>query len=79
VHRNPFEYLAQLTAQIDSPPLRIAHCIRDLAYGDESRADDLEAMVKSNDPQYREIFERCLWIPTAEEKKKEQTAKKRKK
>ena len=74
-----FEHLAQLTQNIDAPPIRIAHCIRDLAYGDESRADDLVAMVKSDDPRYREIFERCLWIPTAEEKKKEQASKKQKK
>lgn len=65
-----FEHLAQLTQNIDAPPLRIAHCIRDLAYGDKSRANDLAAMVNSNDPRYREIFERCLWIPTEEEKKK---------
>jgi hypothetical protein len=74
-----FERLARLTQNNDAPPLRIAHCIRDLAYGDESRADDLVSMVKSNDPQYREIFERCLWLPTAEEKKKEKAPKKRKK
>jgi hypothetical protein len=74
-----FEHLAQSTQNNDEPPLRIAHYIRDLAYGDESQADDLVSIVKSNDPQYREIFERCLWVPTAEEKKKEQAPKKRKK
>ena len=46
-HNSPeesnFKGLAQITVNIDKPPLRIAHCIRDLAYGDESRADDLEA------------------------------------
>ena len=45
----------------DEPPLRIAHCIRDLAYGDESRTDDLVTMVQSSDPAYKEIFERCYW------------------
>lgn len=66
-----FDELARVTHDIDSPPLRIAHCIRDLAYGDESRADDLAAMVKSEDPAYREIFERCYWRLTPEEEKRE--------
>ena len=52
---------------MDAPPLRIAHCIRDLAYGDESRTDDLIAMVKSDDPHYRVIFEACLWRLTPRE------------
>ena len=56
-----FVNIARLTKDIDAPPLRIAHCIRDLAYGDESRTDDLVAMVKSDDPVYKDIFERCLW------------------
>ena len=65
-----FGRLAELTRQMDAPPLRIAHCIRDLAYGDKSRTDDLVAMVKSDDPQYREIFESCLWRLTSEEESK---------
>ncbi|MHC1624363.1 MAG: hypothetical protein ACXQTR_07255 [Candidatus Methanospirareceae archaeon] len=56
---------------MDDPPLRIAHCIRDLAYGDESRTADLISMVKSNNPEYRAIFEACLWRPTPEEEAKE--------
>ncbi|MDQ3813433.1 MAG: hypothetical protein M3347_05725, partial [Armatimonadota bacterium] len=66
-HETLFGRLAELTRDIDAPPLRIAHCIRDLAYGDESRTDDLVAMVQSDDPAYRTIFERCYWRPTAEE------------
>ena len=66
-HNSPeeslFKRLAQLTAASDEPPLRIAHCIRDLAYGNESRIDDLKTMVKSKDPRYHEIFDRCLWLP----------------
>jgi len=62
-----FGRLAELTRQMDAPPLRIAHCIRDLAYGDKSRMDDLVAMVKSDDTQYRVIFEACLWRLTPEE------------
>ncbi len=68
-HKDPlFDRLADLTRAIDAPPLRIAHCIRDLAYGNESRTEDLVAMVKSDDPGYREIFERCHWILTDKEK-----------
>ena len=58
-----FAHLADLTREIDAPPLRIAHCIRDLAYGDESRTEDLKAMVNSHDPQYRKIFETVYWRP----------------
>ena len=39
----------------------VAHCICDLAYGDESRIKDLKAMVNSDDPQYRKIFETVYW------------------
>jgi len=56
-----FGDLVELTRGKDVPQLRIAHCIRDLAYGDESRADDLVSMVQSDDPEYRSIFETCLW------------------
>lgn len=66
-----FSHLADLTREMDDPPLRIAHCIRDLAYGDESRIDDLIAMVGSDDPVYRAIFETCLWRPTPDEGAKE--------
>ncbi|MCP4106487.1 MAG: hypothetical protein GY749_13300 [Desulfobacteraceae bacterium] len=66
-----FARIAELTRNLDDPPLRIAHCIRALAYGDESRTDDLVAMVKSDDPEYRSIFEKCLWVPTPEEEIRE--------
>lgn len=59
--RELFVHLADLTRHRDDAPLRIAHCIRDLSYGDTSRASDLEAMIKSSDPPYREIFERSYW------------------
>jgi hypothetical protein len=58
------ERLAYLTSRIESPPLRIAHCIRDIAYGDEIRVGDLRTMVRSGEPDYRAIFERCFWQPT---------------
>ena len=46
----------------------------DLAYGDESHNNDLKAMVESDDPAYREIFERCYWRPTEEERRREREA-----
>ena len=59
---SPFARIAELTRDYDHPALRVAHCIRDLAYGDESRTDDLVAMVKSKDRAFRKIFEDALWI-----------------
>ncbi|MGC1121163.1 MAG: NACHT domain-containing protein [Candidatus Methanofastidiosia archaeon] len=59
--KSAFRNLADLTRELDVPPLRIAHCIRDLAYGDESHIEDLVSMVKSDDPEYQEIFEAALW------------------
>ncbi len=58
-----FGHLADITRESDDPPLRIAHCIRDLAYRDSSRVTDLISMVKSNDPEYRKIFKAAYWRP----------------
>lgn len=66
-----FVRLATLTRDSSAPPLRFAHCIRDLAYGDESRTDDLVNMVRSEDPAYRRMFEECLWRLTPEEEARE--------
>ncbi len=71
--------IAELTRHRDEPALRIAYCIRDLAYGDESRADDLKTMVESDEPGYREIFTDCYWLPTEEERKDEERKKEKKK
>jgi hypothetical protein len=75
VHEQPadsrFARLAELTQNVESPPLRLAHCIRDLAYGDESRSNELAKMVKSEDPAYRRMFEECLWRATPEEEARE--------
>ena len=73
-----FAELADQTRNRGEAPLRVAHCMRDLAYGDKSRTDDLKAMVESNDPAYQEIFERCYWRPTEEERKREEAEEKRK-
>jgi hypothetical protein len=70
--KSQFERLVELTRKSASVPIRIAHCIRDLAYGDESRAQDLRAMVMSDDPDYRDLFERCYWRLTEEERLREQ-------
>jgi energy-coupling factor transporter ATP-binding protein EcfA2 len=64
--------LAAMTRHRPDPALRIAHCIRDLAYGDESRAEDLKAMVESDDPEYHQIFVDCYWLPTEEERASEE-------
>ena len=61
-NESPFRKLADQTASSDEPLLRIVHCIRDLAYGDESRTYDLVAMVKSPDPAYQQIFKDAFWI-----------------
>ncbi len=58
--------IADLTRSHQAPPLRIAHCIRDIAYGDKSRIDDLVAMVNSEDIEYKTIFETCYWRETQE-------------
>ncbi|GHO51453.1 NACHT domain-containing protein [Ktedonospora formicarum] len=70
--------LADLTRSVDAAPLRIAHCIRDVAYGEESRAEDLLSMLQSHDPEYRSIFETCYWIASPEEKVKKVSKKKMK-
>lgn len=56
---SPFDNLARLTLNNAAPPLTIAHCIRALAFGDESLTAGFLKMVNSNAPDYRSIFERC--------------------
>lgn len=58
---SPFRELAELTREIDAPLLRIAHCLRDLVYGNENRTQDLVVMVQSDDPAYVRIFEDAFW------------------
>jgi hypothetical protein len=59
---SPFRELAALTRDHPSPVLRVAHCLRDMAYGDRSRVADLEKLVESNDPGYRSLFREAFWI-----------------
>ncbi|MBF0370157.1 MAG: hypothetical protein HQL52_11940, partial [Magnetococcales bacterium] len=57
-----FEKLSQLTRDSDHPGLQIAHCIRDVAYGQEQRVEDLKGMIHSQDPKFREIFVAAYWV-----------------
>jgi hypothetical protein len=66
--------LVELTRNNEAPPLRIAHCLRDMGYGNSKREKDLEALMESDDPAYREIFEACYWV---EPKKKRGGGRKR--
>jgi len=59
---SPFATLADLTQNTPSVPLRVAHCLRDLAHGNESRRDDLVAMVESDDAACRDLFQDAFWI-----------------
>jgi energy-coupling factor transporter ATP-binding protein EcfA2 len=59
---SPFAELAERTRESAAVELRIAHCIRDIAYGDRSRVEDLEAMVESDDPELVRIFRRAFWV-----------------
>jgi energy-coupling factor transporter ATP-binding protein EcfA2 len=70
-----FTQLADLTRDRPEPALRIVHCLRALAYGDEdeSRADELASMVSSTDPAYRQIFVDSYWLPTEAERLREET------
>ena len=76
--QSPFASLAELTRHIDSPPLRVAHCVRDLAYGDASRADDLLTMACSEEPEYRRLFEEVFWRDPQELQKRPRARKGRK-
>ena len=59
---SPFAAIAELTREHPSAELRLAHCLRDLCFGDESRADDLVNMVQSPDPDMRQLLVDCFWI-----------------
>ena len=57
-----FHNLAELTRASTAPELRIAHCLRDIAHGNESREADLRAMLGSEDPATRRLFIDSFWI-----------------
>jgi hypothetical protein len=59
---SPLQRLAALTLTSTFPAIRIAHCIRDLSYGDKSRVEELKRMIESPDPEYQSIFREAYWI-----------------
>ncbi|MFN3076676.1 MAG: NACHT domain-containing protein [Alphaproteobacteria bacterium] len=59
---SPFSELAAVTVDVDSPVLRFVHCLRDLAFGDESRTDNLVRMVRNPRPELRSVLTEALWI-----------------
>lgn len=63
-----FKRLADLTREIDALPIKIAHSIRDLAYGDKSKINELKKMVISDSQENRSIFEFYLWKPPIDKK-----------
>ncbi len=56
-----FDGLVDVTKTIDAAPIRIAHVIRNMAYGDKASVAALESLLLSDEPAYRSIFEKCLW------------------
>lgn len=54
--------LVELSRDNEAPPLRIAHYLRDMGYGNAKREKDIEALLESDDPAYREIFAACYWV-----------------
>ncbi len=60
--QSPFAKLTALTRSHDSACLKVAHCLRDIAYGDESRTKALTAMIQSDVPGCRQLFRRAFWI-----------------
>jgi len=59
---SPLRRLAYLTRESAFPALRIAHCIRDVSYGDVSRVEELKSMIESGDEEYRSLFREAYWI-----------------
>ena len=76
--QSPFTSLVRLTRHVDAPPLRVAHCIRDLAYGDTFKENDLVAMVHSTEPAYRRLFEAAFWRDPADLREPTGTKRRRK-
>lgn len=57
-----FHQLAELTRASAAPELRITHCLRDIAHGNEAREADLQAMLQSKDPATRRMFIDSFWL-----------------
>jgi hypothetical protein len=48
---------------IEAAPLVVANCVRDISLGETRRKADLLSLLRSSTLEYRELFERCLWVP----------------
>ena len=68
-----FRRLAGLTRGHSAPQLRVAHCLRDIAHGDESREADLSAMMQSDDPATQRMFVDAFWIDDPGSSKRKRT------
>lgn len=55
-NKSPFARLGSLTKNSTSASLRLAHCVRDLSFGNFSRELDFFRMIDSQDPEFRPIF-----------------------
>ncbi len=53
---SPFAYLAMATGEAKAPSVRLAHCIRRIIMGDESRVAELGSMVNSQDSEWTSLF-----------------------
>jgi hypothetical protein len=68
-----FHNLAELTRASAAPELRIAHCLRDIAHGKESREADLRAILESKTSTTRRLFIDSFWIDEDDTAKRTKT------
>ena len=59
---SPLLAIAELTREDAAPELRVAHCLRDIAYGRMAGETELRALLRSEDPATRRMFEEALVI-----------------
>lgn len=71
--KSRFRILAELTRDNSAPQLRVAHCLRDIAHGDESREADLRDMIGSGDPATQRMFVDAFWIDDPGSSKRKRT------
>jgi hypothetical protein len=54
--------IADQAKRIDAAPAAVSTCIRDIAFGNVERIGDLVSMMRSDEPDFRRLFETCLWV-----------------
>jgi hypothetical protein len=59
--QSPFVRLVAITRQDPLLELRVAHCLWDIAFGNEQRIADLKAMVNSEEPELKRLFVDACW------------------